>query len=67
MELNKELFLPVEPGFGNIPTCTDIDCFDADIAFVGVHYRSPYPDAKNVFRDSEDRVFVPCGKKDKNC
>lgn len=43
MRSNQSLFTPVDPTFGKVRLCKDVQSIDADVAIVGTHYHSPYP------------------------
>lgn len=43
MTRDWKFITPVESSFAGVPVCTDLDKLQADIAILGVHYISPYP------------------------
>jgi len=43
MPENPDNITPPTRSFAGLPVCTQIDGLSADIAIIGIHYVSPYP------------------------
>ena len=43
MPKNWKCITPPDQSFAGLPVCTQLDDLEADIALIGLHYVSPYP------------------------
>lgn len=74
MKKNWDFVTPPARSFAGLPICTQLDALAADIAIVGIHYLSPYPntdhldhydfDFDDILLPDENIRLVDCGDVD---